>query len=204
MASIEISGLLVQPIAQRVSAWLASGKLDEDDLGAVLSSDARAWVDHAMAAADWAAITDVEGLVTLCASQLGGETGLVEWADEMVSGWLAESSVEDLLVAARGLVDGPGFVASHASERLIRSCPWRYEGSGDAFCVCLTGVGAASPALKALLGACLARLAAVADVRKLDVRFDGVDGDELMVFGEVDALENSLAESRLHRAALVP
>jgi uncharacterized protein with ACT and thioredoxin-like domain len=61
-----------------------------------------------------------------------------------------------------------------------------------------------SPALKALLGATLARLAAGADARALDVRFDGIDGDELVVFGELEMGDASLAESRLHRAALIP
>ena len=82
MDSIELSGLLVQPIARRVSDGVVSGKLDEDDLERALSADARNWVDHVLPATDWAPLQDVEGLVGLVAAQLGGETGLVAEALE--------------------------------------------------------------------------------------------------------------------------
>jgi len=204
MQSIELSGLLVQPIADRVRAWYQAGKLDEDDLERALSTEARAFVDHSIAAGDWAPLSDVEGLVGLAAEQIGGETGLVEWADEIVGDWLLEASVEGLMVRARGIVDGPGFVVSQASELLVRNSVWRYDGGRDGFSVRLIGIAEASPALKALIGSTLARLAAGADSRDFDVRFDGLDGEELVVFGELEISDTALAESRLHRAALIP
>lgn len=204
MQSIELSGLLVQPIADRVRDWFHAGKLDEDDLERALSSDARAFVDHSIAARDWAPLRDVEGLIALAAEQLGGETGIVEWADEIVADWLLEAEVEGLMAQSRAIVDGPGFVVSQASELLVRESVWRYDGGREGFSVRLLGMAEVSPALKALLGATLARLAAGACARALDVRFDGIDGDELVVFGELEMGDASLAESRLHRAALIP
>jgi hypothetical protein len=204
MQSIELSGLFVQPIADRVREWFHSGKLDEDDLERTLSTEARAFVDHSISADDWATLGDVEGLLSLAAEQIGGETGFVEWADEIVAGWLLEASFEGLMVKARALVDGPGFVVSQASELILRESEWRYDGGREGFSVRLLGVSEASPALKALLGSTLARLAAWADAREFDVRFDGVDGEELVVFGELEMGDATLAESRLHRAALIP
>ena len=68
----------------------------------------------------------------------------------------------------------------------------------------LSGVGVASAPLKALLGGTLARLAERAGASAFDVRFDGIDGDELVIFGELECGDRSLAESRLQRAALIP
>jgi len=204
MQSIELSGLLVQPIADRVRDWVHAGKLDEDDLERALSTDARAFVDHSIAVSDWAPLCDVEGLIGLAAEQLGGETGIVEWADEIVSGWLLEASVEGLMAQSRAIVDGPGFVVSQASGLLVRNPVWRYDGGREGFSVRLLGFAKVSPALKALLGATLARLAARADAREFDVRFDGLDRGELVVFGELEMGDTDLASSRLHRAALIP
>lgn len=203
MTSIELSGFLVQPITERLSDWSESGKLDENELDRALSFDARAWVDHSIAATDWAPLADVEGLVGLIAAQLGGETGLVEWADEIVAGWLSQPFFQNLMGSAQRLVDGPGFVASRASDQLVRACDWRYEGGRESFSVYIGGVAEASPELKSLIGACLARLAAAADPREIDVRFDGVDGGELVIFGEIKVGEDALSEGRLHRAALI-
>jgi hypothetical protein len=37
-----------------------------------------------------------------------------------------------------------------------------------------------------------------------DVRFDGIDGDDLVIFGEApDGTDDGQGESRLHQAALV-
>jgi hypothetical protein len=208
MDAPELSGLLVQPIAQRVGAWLANGKLDEDDLDATLSSTARGWLDHSIAASDWAPQAELEELVAIAAEQLGGEAGLVEWADDIVSDWLVNSQLSTLVSGAQRLVDGPGFIASQAGEQLLRSSRWTYEGSSGSFSVRLEGAEALGPALKALLGACLARLAAEGDTRAFDVRFEGVDDAELIVFGELDdsktSDEESQVVSRLYRAALIP
>jgi hypothetical protein len=204
MASIEFSGLLVQPVAHRVREWFLAGKIDEGQLERGLTFAARAYVDHEIAGRDWAPISDVEGLVGLAADQLGGETGLVDWAEEIVQGWTLEGPIEALIASARRIVDGPGLVACRASELLLRTSGWQYEGGRESFCVRLQGVEQASPALKALLGATLGRLAAAGDSREFDVRFDGLDGGELVIFGEVEAADVAAAESRLHRAALIP
>lgn len=202
---IALSGLLVQPIAQRLAEWISIGKLDEDDLDA-LSTAARAWVEHSIAGSDWASLPDVEGLMELASAQLGGETGLVEWADEIAGDLLAADSIAELVrTAARLVDDGPGFVVSQSSERLLRRADWRYEGGSERFSVRLQGLDEASPALKSLVGACLARLGAEGDRRAFDVRFEGVDGSELVVFGEFEEVVFSEGEeSRLHRAALIP
>ena len=198
----QLSGMLVQPIAHRIEEWTKSGKLDEDDLERALPGIARDWVDHSIAASDWAPLEDVERLVTLAAEQLGGETGLVEWADEIVRGWLLDSSVEALVANARHLVDRPGYVVSQVTERLVQSASWRYEGGRTGFSVRLCGLSKMSPALKSLIGACLVQLATVADEREVDARFEGVEASELVIFGEVEAAMEGRAESRLHRAAL--
>jgi hypothetical protein len=198
-----LSGLLVQPIASRIQGWLTSGKLDEDDLDRALPGIARDWVDHGVAASDWAPLEDVERLIDLAAAQLGGETGLVEWADEIVSEWLLESDIESLVGSARRLVDGSGYVVSQMSERLVQSAEWRYEGGRTGFSVRLCGVAELSLALKSLIGACLAQLATAADEREVDARFEGVDAAELVIFGELEAALDGGAESRLHRAALI-
>lgn len=207
---IQLSGLLIQPLAARLRDWSLAGKLCEDDFERALTHDGRALLDTPLPAADWAPLRDVEGLVSLAADQLGGEPGLVDWADEIVTGWKHSDSLARLLRGARALVDAPGFVVSQASELLVREPDWRYDGGRSAFAVRLRGLGSASPALKALVGALLARLATEVQVRDFDVRFDGVDGQELVVFGEVEVAEESADdedaandESRLHRAALV-
>jgi hypothetical protein len=204
MRSIEVSGLLLQPLAERVRGWLAEGKLDENDLEQALTSDARAYVDHQVARGDWARLADVEGLVDLIAEQLGGEPGIVEWAGEVVEDWLLEPPIEQLLWSARRLTDAPGFVVSQTSERLVRQGAWHYEGGAERFTVRLSGIGAASAPFKALVGGTLARLAERAGASAFDVRFDGIDGDELVVFGELECDDRSLSESRLQRAALIP
>ena len=204
MPSVDLSGLFVQPIADRVRSFVDAGKFDEDDLERALSTDARNLLDHSLGLAEWTPLHDVEDLVGLVSEQLGGEPGLVEWADEIVSDWVLEAPLEDLMARARRLVDGPGFAVSLMSEQLLRAKGWRYEGGREGFSVRLLGTANASPGLKALLGAILSRLAASADARSFDVRFEGVDGDELVVFGELEMGDATLAESRLHQAALVP
>ncbi len=204
MRSIEVSGLLLQPLAARVRGWLAEGKLDENDLERALTNDARAFVDHQVAREDWALLADAEGLVAVIADQLGGEPGIVEWAGEVVEEWLLEAPIEQLLRSARRLTDAPGFVVSQTSERLVREGGWHYEGGAERFSVRLSGIGAASTPLKALIGGTLARLAERAGASAFDVRFDGIDGDELVIFGELECGDRALAEGRLQRAALIP
>ena len=206
MHPIRLRGLFVRPLAQRVRDWLDAGKLDEDGLDDALSADARAFVDHPITVDAWAPLEDVEGLVGLAAAQLGGEASLVDWADEIVAGWLEEPSVADLVSAGRRLVDGPGFVLATMGEQLLDEAVWGYEGGRESFSVCLEGLDHASPDLKALLGACLARVAAAADPDRFDVRVEGVDAEALVVFGALaDAGEpGDDAEHRLHRAALIP
>jgi hypothetical protein len=204
MQPIQLSGLIVQPIAQRIRDWNLDGKISEEDFDRVLSSDGRALVDHPLAPGDWVPAPDVEGLVGLAAEQMGGETGLVEWADEIVSGWELEPAIEDLIHAGRALVDSPGFVVSQASEMIVRDANWTYDGGRTSFSVRLSGLGDVSPALKALIGALLARLALAPTTLDFDVRFDGIDGDDLVIFGEApDGTDDGQGESRLHQAALV-
>jgi hypothetical protein len=204
MQPIHLSGLIVQPIAQRIRDWNLDGKISEEDFDRVLSSDGRALVDHSLAPGDWVPAPDVEGLIGLAAEQLGGETGLVEWADEIVSGWQLEPAIEDLIHAGRALADSPGFVVSQAIELIVRDANWTYDGGRTSFSVRLAGLGDVSPALKALIGALLARLALAPATLDFDVRFDGVDGDDLVVFGEApDGTDDGQGESRLHQAALV-
>ncbi|HEB91779.1 MAG TPA: hypothetical protein ENI85_19545 [Deltaproteobacteria bacterium] len=203
MQSIHLSGLFVQPIADRVRIWNEEGKLDEGELDRTLSPDARALVDHSIGTGDWVPMRDVEGLIGLVAEQLGGETGLVEWAEEVVASWEGEEEIVRLLRSGRSLTDAPGFLVSQAAGMLLRDADWFYEGGWSAFSVRIRGLHGASLALKALLGALLARLAIARGGRGFDVRFDGIDGDDLLVFGEVPSDENARGESRLHRAALV-
>lgn len=203
MQLIHLSGHLVGPIAQRIRAWNLDGKITEDDLEYALTADARALVDHSTGFVDWAPLEDVEGLVGLVAEQIGGETGLVDWADDLVECWQDEAPFEDLIRAGRSLADAPGFVVSQASELLVRDADWVYDGGRSSFTVRLRGLGDASPALKALLGALLARLAVAPRGRDFDVRFDGIDGDDLVVFGEALSDDDSSQESRLHQAALI-
>lgn len=203
MQSIHLSGLLVGPIAQRIRAWTLDGKIDEDDLEYALTADARALVDHSTGFVAWTPLEDVEGLVGLVAEQIGGETGLVEWAEDLVECWQDEAPIEDLIRSARSLADAPGFVVSQASELFVRDADWLYDGGRSAFSLRLRGMGDVSPALKALLGALLARLAMASAGRDFDVRFDGIDSDDLVVFGEALSEHDSKQESRLHQAALI-
>ncbi len=204
MPAIQLSGFMVQPIARRIRDWNQSGKISEEDLDRSLSTDARALVDHSLALADWAPIDDVEALVGLAAEQIGVETGLVEWAEEIVGDWQAEESIEDLIRAGRALVDSPGFVLSQVSRLVLRDADWSYEGGRSSFSVRLHGMADVSPALKALIGALFARLAVVPCDRDFDVRFDGIDDGDLIIFGESLAGDGAVeAESRLHQAALI-
>ena len=82
----------------------------------------------------------------------------------------------------------------------------RSRGGRQGFGVRFDGTASLSPALKSLVGACLARFAESLGPANLDVRFEGIDGGPLVVFGElagIDEEEAIRAESRLHRAALV-
>jgi hypothetical protein len=203
MQSIHLSGLLVGPIAQRIRRWNLDGKINEDDLEYALTDDARALVDHSMGFVDWAPLEDVEGLVGLAAEQIGGDTGMVEWAQSLVEGWQREAPIENLIRGSQSLTDAPGFVVSQASELLVRDADWIYDGGRSTFSVRLRGMGDASPALKVLLGALLARLAMASSGREFDVRFDGVESDELVVFGEAVSIDDPDEESRLHQAALI-
>lgn len=204
MDPIQLRGLLAQPLALRVRNWLEAGKLDEDGLDDALSSDARAWIDHPVALDDWASLDDLEGLVAIAATQLGGEAGIVEWADELVESWRGEASIEALVDRGRDLVDGAGFVVTAAGERLLRGAHWDYHGGRESFSVRFAGLDALSPGLKALFGACLARLADAIQPDRFDVRFEGVDGDTLVVFGARTDGTTEASADRLHRAALIP
>lgn len=203
MQSIQLSGLLVGPIAQRIRAWTLDGKINENDLDDALTTNARALVDHSSSFVDWTRLEDVEGLVALVAEQIGGETGLVEWAEDLVESWRNETPIEDLIRNGQSLADAPGYVVSQASELLVRDADWFYDGGRSAFTLRLAGLGDASSALKALLGAVLAGLAMVSAGRGFDVRFDGVDSDDLVVFGEAVSGTDPTQESRLHQAALI-
>ena len=203
MQSIHLSGLLVGPIAQRIRAWSLDGKINEDDLEFALTADARALVDHSAGFVDWIPLEDVEGLVSLVAEQIGGETGLVEWAQELSESWQNEAPIDDLIRGGRSLADAPGFVVSQACELLVRDADWVYDGGRSAFAVRLRGMSEVSPALKVLLGALLARLATAPDGRDFDVRFDGIDDSDLRIFGETLSGEDPNQESRLHQAALI-
>lgn len=205
MHTIQIGGLFIQPLAERVSAWLEAGKLGEAEVDASLTSNARSIIDLESVSAEWIPLEDVESLVACVAEQTGGDAGLAEWADSIVESWSDEARIVSILDEALGLVDGPGYVVSQSCERLVQGTDWTYEGGRDRFSVRVAGLGAASVALKSLLGALLSRLAECPDPDFDDVRFEGVDGSELHVFGERGApLESAdSGESRLHRAALV-
>lgn len=200
-----LSGRLVRPLAEEIAAWVVAGKLDEDDLDRALSPDARAVVDHSIAVSDWAPLEDVERLVSVAASQLGGETGLVEWAESVADALLAEEEIAAIVASGERLADGAGYAASLASDLLVSDPDWAFEGRPQGFSVTLRGLAQASPGAKALLGACLGRIASAAANVELDVRFEGIDAADLVVFGErASDPASSADESRLHRAALVP
>jgi len=204
MNGIHLSGLIVEPIAERIRGWNVAGKISEEDLDNALSGNARALIDHSLSEEDWAPLDDVEGLIGLAAEQIGGETGVVEWADEIVLGWQEKAAIENLVKAGRSLTDSPGFVVSQASALFLREADWHYGGGRSSFNVRLGGMSEVSPALKALIGALLARLAMMPTDLDFDVRFDGVDGGDLVVFGEIAGQENDEGgEGRLHQAALI-
>jgi hypothetical protein len=204
MNGIHLSGLIVEPITERIRVWNVAGKISEEDLENALSEDARTLIDHSIAEADWVSLDDVESLVGLVAEQIGGETGLVEWADEIVLGWREKAVIQNLVKAGRSLTDSPGFVVSQASALFLRDADWHYDGGRSSFNVRLGGMGELSPALKALIGALLARLAIMPTDLDFDVRFDGVDGGDLVVFCEIVGQEsNEGGEGRLHQAALI-
>jgi hypothetical protein len=189
MHSIELSGLFIQPLAQRIAGWLDTGKLDEEDLDDALTPNARSIVDPSTDFTHWVPLDDVETLVAVVARQLGGETGLADWAQTIVDGWADEQRVVSILQDARGMVDGPGYAVIQSSKRLIRDSDWRYEGGGDRFSVRLLGLETASPYLKVLLGAILSRIAEATENGFEDVRFEAVDAAELLVFGERSRLD---------------
>ena len=203
MQSIHLSGHLVGPIAQRIRAWSLDGKINEDDLEFALTADARALVDHSAGFVDWTPLEDVEGLLSLVAERIGGDTGLVEWAQELVQDWQDREPVESLIRGGRSLADAPGFVVSQACALLVRDADWVYDGGRSGFAVRLRGMSEMSPAMKVLLGALLARLAMAPDGRDFDVRFDGIDDHDLRIFGEALSNEDPNQESRLHQAALI-
>ena len=205
MTSSPLRALFVEPLAECVRWWLASGKLSDDEVDRALSAEARAWVEGACEATRATPLEDVETLVALVADQLGGEAALAEFAGEIVAGWAARAPIEGLLRTALPLADGAGFVASQASEWLVVAPEWSYAGGCDEFELRIHGLSAASPALRALLGALLASLAAAGSPRALDVRVRGVDDAELVIAGRAAASQSTdpAGESRLHRAALV-
>ena len=206
MSTSSYRTLFVEALAARLRRWQDEGKLDEEDLDRALSAQARAWVDGVCEASTATPSADVETLVALVAEQLGGDAALSDLAAEIASGWLSESPFEGLLRSARALVDGPGFVASQASEWLVDEPDWSYTGGHDSFALRLRGVSSASPATKALLGTLLARLAGAASRSTFDIRLEGLDGGELVVSGRLDPqpLGDPSRQTRLHRAALVP
>ena len=105
--------------------------------------------------------------------------------------------------AGRSLPDAPGFLVSQVSEILVRDADWLYDGGRLAFSVRLRGMSDASPAVKSFLGALLAGIAVASKDREFDVRFEGVDHDDLVVFGGRPVHDDLGRESRLHRAALI-
>lgn len=205
MTASPLRALFVEPLAERVRGWLVCGKLDDDEVDRALSTQARAWVEGACEATLATPLEDVETLVALVAEQLGGETALSDLAGEIVAEWVARGPIEGLLRAALPLADAAGFVVSQASEWLVVAPDWSYTGGREAFELRIRGLSDASPALRALLGALLARLAAAGSKRALDVRVRGLDEAELVIAGRVVAsrLADPADESRLHRAALV-
>lgn len=205
MSSSPLRAPFVEPLALRVRDFLACGKLDDDAVDRALTAPARAWVEGACAATQATPLADVESLVALVASQVGGDDGLSALADEIVAGWGGQAPIASLLRAARSLVDGPGFVASQASDWLVESPDWSYAGGREAFELRLRGLADASPGLRALLGALLARLAVAGAKRAFDVRVQGVDGPELVIAGRAALAEtiDPAEVGRLHRAALV-
>ena len=204
MSSSPFRAPFVEALAARVRRALAEGKLDDDHVDHALSGPARVWVEGTCEATQSTPLGDVETLVELLSVQLGGEAALAELADGVVADWIARGPVGGLVRAGLSHVDGAGLVASQASEWLVVAPDWIYEGGKETFALRLRGLSAASPALRALLGALLARLATAGSRRPFDIRVCGVDDAELVIEGNalpsrgLDPLE----EVRLHRAAL--
>jgi hypothetical protein len=194
----------VELLADCVRSLVANGKLDDDAVDRGLTAPARAWVEGACEATRSTPLADVESLVALVASQVGGEAGLVERADPIVAGWASRAPIASWLRASEALVDGPGFVVSQASEWLVVSPEWTYAGGREGFEVAVHGLPTASPGLRALLGALLARVAACGSKRTIDVRVHGVDGGPLVIAGHAPSAADPdpAEECRLHRAAL--
>jgi hypothetical protein len=204
MRDLQLSGLFVAPLAGCVSSWVVAGKLDDEDLERRLTANARAIVDAPSEPVDWVPLEDVESIVAILAEQLGAADGLVEWVESVVDDWSTDVHLGAILHGATSLIDGTGYVVAQASERLIRSSDWRFEGGRGRFSVRILGLDSASSDLKTLLGALLSRLAQGLAGGFDDLRFEGVDEDELCVFGDrrnADPSDRS-DESRLHRAAL--
>ena len=195
---------LVEALATRVRDGLAAGKLDEDTVDRALTGTARAWVEGACDATAATPLEDVESLVALVASQRGAEAELAALADEVVACWGVHPQVSAGQRAAASLVDGPGFIASQASEWLIASPDWVYAGGRDGFAIELRGLHRATPALRALVGALVARMSQAGTSSPLDVRVLGVEGEALVVAGRASNAHviDPAEESRLHRAAL--
>jgi hypothetical protein len=205
MQEIHLSGLFVQPLARQIAEWLEEGKLDEGDLDRGLTPNARALVESATLSADWVPLADVESLVGLAAGQLGGETGLVEWTRTTIAAWAEQDRLGSVLAGTRGMVDAMGYGVTQAMQQLVRNPDWYYEGGSEAFSVRLTGLVQASSDLMALLGALLSGLVEGCAEGFEDIRFEGVDAEALMIFGERSAPHaiDESSESRLHRAALI-
>lgn len=195
---------LVEALAVCVRNGLAAGKLEEEAVDRALTGPARAWVEGACDPTGATPLADVESLVALVASQRGAEAELAVLADEMVTGWRGHPQLSAWRRAALPLVDGPGFLASQASEWLLVCPDWVYAGGRDGFALELRGLRAATPALRTLVGALVARLTEAGSKSPLDVRVLGIDGDALVIAGRAPNAHaiDPAEESRLHRAAL--
>lgn len=205
MQELEVSGLLASALAERVASWLDAGKLDEDDLSEALTANARALVDTPSQSVDWMPLVDVESLVAVVSDQLGGGTGLVEWAETVVTDWSSEATLMEIVASGNSKIDGAGAVVALSSEQLIRDVDWRFEGGREQFSVRLLGLDGATADLKTVIGALLSRLAQGVAGGFDDLRFEGVDCDELCVFGLSSGPRtiDACGEARLHRAALI-
>lgn len=210
----EISGLLARPLAARLRMAIARGKIGEDELDDVLSFNARSILDSEDARLEWIPLDDFDSLLAGAAPLLGDEPAIAEFAAEIVEAWAHEPAVLSILDASQRLVDAPGYAVVAASELLTRSVSWAYRGGRSGFSVDVAGLAGASVATRVFLGAALARLAECPSESMDDVRFEGVDGDALRIFGthrrrpqgsggDSEPHDRSPGENRLHRAALI-